>query len=243
MRIYSFNREVTMTRLGEYLLGPNDTVENGIYCGNARELSKGIPDESIDLIFTDPVYQNIDDYRWLAEMAARVLKPDSALLVWYATPLKDLTMDALRLGGLTYRWDLSMFLSGPGGSVLHGIVCKKTDCFWFEKGKSNTVHTVWDVQLGITLPRGKMINRHLWAKDQPVTMRWLDAFCEPNEVVFDPFTGGGTVPAVCKMLGRRWLAFEIDSATAEMARERVRNTQPPLFGPAPEQTAPPLSMG
>jgi hypothetical protein len=56
-----------MERLGPYLLGPNDTDENGIYCGDARELAKAIPDESVDLIFTDPIYDRIDDYRWLRE--------------------------------------------------------------------------------------------------------------------------------------------------------------------------------
>jgi DNA modification methylase len=53
--------------------------------------------------------------------------------------------------------------------------------------------------------------------------------------VFDPFTGGGTVPAVCKMLNRQYLAFEINSKTAELARERVRITQPPLPIEYPEQ--------
>ena len=38
-------------KLGPYLLGPNDTPENGIYTGDARELAKAIPDESVDLIF------------------------------------------------------------------------------------------------------------------------------------------------------------------------------------------------
>ena len=37
------------------------------------------------------------------------------------------------------------------------------------------------------------------------------------------------------MLGRNYLAFEIDPDTAELARERVRITQPPLFVPEPEQ--------
>ena len=34
-------------KLGPYELGPNDTPENGIYCGDARELSRAIPDESV----------------------------------------------------------------------------------------------------------------------------------------------------------------------------------------------------
>ena len=51
----------------------------------------------------------------------------------------------------------------------------------------------------------------------------------------DFFTGGGTVPAVCKMLGRNYIAFEIDADTAALARERVANTQLPLFIPEPQQ--------
>lgn len=54
---------------------------NQIITGDARELAKQIPDESVDMVFTDPVYENIDDYRWLAETAARVLKPGGACLV------------------------------------------------------------------------------------------------------------------------------------------------------------------
>ena len=48
-------------KLGPFELGYNDTNQ-GIYTGDARELCEEIPSESIDLIFTDPVYQNMDDY-------------------------------------------------------------------------------------------------------------------------------------------------------------------------------------
>jgi hypothetical protein len=37
------------------------------------------------------------------------------------------------------------------------------------------------------------------------------------------------------MLDRRYLAFEIDPETADIARQRVRETQPPLFTPEPQQ--------
>jgi hypothetical protein len=69
---------------------------------------------------------------------------------------------------------------------------------------------------------------HRWTKHPGFSSHATKAFSQPNAIVFDPFTGGGTVPAVCKMLQRRYLAFEIDPDTAELARERVRNTQPPL---------------
>jgi DNA modification methylase len=48
--------------LGPYKLGFNSDENVGIYTGDARELSRAIPDESVDLIFTDPVYDRIEDY-------------------------------------------------------------------------------------------------------------------------------------------------------------------------------------
>jgi hypothetical protein len=56
--------------------------------------------------------------------------------------------------------------------------------------------------------------------------RYLKAFSRPGALVWEPFAGGGTIPAVCKMHHRNYIAFEIDPATAVAARERVANTQP-----------------
>ena len=76
-------------------------------------------------------------------------------------------------------------------------------------------------------------NGFKWNKNPEAVITWADAF--EADIMLDFFTGEATVPAVCKMLGRRWLAFEIDPDTAERARERVRMTQPPLFTLEPEQ--------
>ncbi len=60
----------TSQKLGPYPL-------NSIITGDARELAQAIPDESVDLIFTDPPYddESVPLYGWLAETAARILKP------------------------------------------------------------------------------------------------------------------------------------------------------------------------
>jgi DNA modification methylase len=44
---------------------------------------------------------------------------------------------------------------------------------------------------------------------------------EAGDLIVDPFAGGGTVPAACKILGRRWLATEIDKETVAVARKRL----------------------
>ena len=213
--------------LGPYLLGPNPENQ-GVYTGDARELAKAIPDESIDLCFTDPVYQNIDDYRWLAETAERVLKPKGMLLTCCGIGYLPETIEAL--ASLRYRWTLGAFQpNGPSRrGVAHGF-SKWWACLWYDKE-------------GASLPPGHFPDMvvspgyqgwpgvHQWRKNPAPFISWLRAFATPEALIWDPYTGGGTVPAVCKMLGRRWLAFEIEPDVAERARERIRNTQPPLPG-------------
>ena len=43
------------------------------------------------------------------------------------------------------------------------------------------------------------------------------------------------IPLVCKLVGPMYLAFEIEPARSQIARDRVRNTQPPLFVLEPQQ--------
>ncbi len=206
---------------------------NKITTGDARELSKLIPDESIDLIFTDPVYDRIEDYEWLAKEAQRILKPDSACLAWTGTHVLAETILAMKKN-LTYRWILHIFKRAFGGSYLfkgYKIINKQTPCLWFDKGRKLPNTFIWDVE-----PTGHERNKaHKWMKGRKETTSWINSFSNSGDIVFDPFSGSGTIPAVCKMLGRNYIAFEIDSETAELARERVLNTQPPLFVLEPEQ--------
>jgi DNA modification methylase len=218
-------------QLGPYILGPTDDEHQGIYTGDARELAKAIPDESVDLIFTDPVYDRIDDYRWLAETAARVLKPDRACCAYYGIGYLPETVAALS-SELSYRWQGLWYQSnndkqrGGFGFVVY------SPFLWMDKGRTKVRHKTNDV-VNVPIPNGN--HNHEWSKQPGAIDRYVKALTDEDDIAVDFFTGGGTVPAVCKMLGRHWLAFEIDPATADTARERVRNTQPPLFVPQPEQ--------
>lgn len=220
-------------KLGPYELGYNDTPECGIYTGDARELAEQIPDESIDLIFTDPVYDRIDDYRWLAETAARVLKDGGSLLAFCGIGYIPETHDALRVPGLSYRWRL--IIKPVYKLEFHGrLLVSSQECLWYERGDAKMYQSQLDVQLS-TSKGDYAVNGSNWGKSAQDLSRYVAAFAHPGAIVFDPFTGGGTVPAVCKQLGRNYLAFEIEPDVADMARERVRNTQPPLFVLQPEQ--------
>lgn len=221
-----------LSRLGPYSLGPNNMPENGIYTGDSRELARSIPDDSIDLIFCDPIYQRVDDYRWLAETAMRVLKPNSACLVWCSKPLAAQCQIAMEEAGLDYVYTLDYVVQAKSYRLMYyHIFLWTTPCLWMQKGHSVPRFWIPDTFISSQRPKGK----HRWNKNPGVTIKWIDAFCEPGSVVFDPFTGGGVVPASAKMLERNYIAFEICPETAALARERVRNTQPPLPGFTVEQ--------
>jgi DNA modification methylase len=204
---------------------------NQIITGDARVLAERIPDESVDLIFTDPVYQNIDDYRWLAEMAARVLKPDRACLVFCGIEWLGESIAALQAGGLSYQWQLILSMPYRNGGHIKGGFSQYISCLWFRKGCGYPKRQIPDMRLW--RPADGPFE---WAKNPDFVAYYTAAFVGAGDIAFDPFVGLGTMPLVWKMmLGVDSIAFEINPATAERARERVRNTQPPLFVPEPEQ--------
>lgn len=225
--------------LGPYLLGPNDTQTNGIYTGDARELAKAIPDESVDLIFTDLVYDRIDDYRWLAEAAARVLKSGAFLFALSGGYYFEQIFDVMRQY-LQFYWLNAVYMrsvSNIGTIWPKSISVRWKPVLWFSKGSGGKHKFVSD---GISYSVADK-RFHGWGQSEQWCWYWLQELTNDEMFILEPFTGGGTVPAVCKMLGRRYLAFEIDPDTAEIARKRVRETQPPLFVPQNEQIS--LALG
>lgn len=220
-------------RLGPYLLGPNDRPENGIYTGDARELAKLIPDESVDLIFTDPSYirEYMYLYSWLGEEAPRVLTPRGFLLAYVGVYWKPEVLLALS-GRLEYFWDFILLNSGNSPMHWHRkIISRYKSILAYNKGNSKPRCNVLSLWRG----GGKDKRYHTWGQDESSCRYYMDCFCKRGDVVVDFFCGGGTIPAVCKVLGRRYLAFEIDPDMAEIARERVRMTQMPLFRLEPDQ--------
>ncbi len=209
-------------RLGPYLLGPNETPECGIYTGDARLLAEALPDESVDLVLCDPVYWEMSQYEWLAGVGARTLKPGGNCIAQTGHYYLPSVLSAMTGRGLDYVWVIAEHLWGKQAQLFqHRIIVSWKPHVWFAKGRRNGDWVLdW--------MKGGGINKqnHEWG-DSPEHFTQLVARLMPGDgILLDPFTGGGTVPAVCKMLGRRYLAFEIDPAVAERARQRVRDTQP-----------------
>ena len=235
--------------------------KNQIVTGDARELAKRIPDESVDLIFTSPPYNKGVDYGvwddnmdegdfwafqrgWLGE-SFRIASPGSRMYVIVSDEMIEPIKDRARLAGWNYHQMLSW--------------CKPNMAFPYGNRK-------WDWSMmseyGLLFHKGEVpsmrntvtgINTHNWivaasAQSQfnglkkkvfaaqmsyEVAMAWIGR--TPGDVLYEPFAGSGTSLIVAKMLGRNYIAFEIDPDTADLARKRVREAQPALFVSQPEQ--------
>lgn len=217
--------------MSEWNPGIPEEYRNSIVTGDSKLLADRIPDDSVDLVFTDPVYDNIDDYWWLAETAERILKPDSACLMWQGQQWLADTIAALAYGPLRYRWMLGWYASN-NMQMVGRVGRNMVPLLWYEKGHSNPVHAVREVKEA-PIPDGNTPFK--WAKRLEVVSYFMMRFTKPGDVVFDPFSGLASLPAACKAHGRNYVAFEIDPERAEQGRERVRHTQDPLFVHIEEQ--------
>jgi hypothetical protein len=206
---------------------------NTVVVGNARELINNIPDNSIDLILTDPVYDKIDDYAWLALQANRVLKNGASCLAWYATKYLPQVIVAMEASPLRYIWNLSIFYYGSG-IVKPGISIHQTSCFWFAKGAPKVTKLMMD---GILVPAEKgdvdFVNIHGWSKGLTATQYWIVSLTSVGDVVLDPFVGGGTHAAAAKKTGRNFIAFEENSEIAKSTAASVKAVPDFLFKDEP----------
>ncbi len=81
---------------------------------------------------------------------------------------------------------------------------------------------------------------HPTTKPLPLMRELVSLFTDPGDLVLDPFAGSGTTGVACKMLGRRFVGWELDAnyhaiATRRLAGEEAqpRIHQPSLFGGTP----------
>ncbi|HUV93905.1 MAG TPA: DNA methyltransferase [Anaerolineae bacterium] len=216
--------------LGPYALGPGGECE-GIYIGDARELAKAIPDESVDLIFTDPPYMReyLPLYGWLGDAAARILKPDGFLLAYAGIFHKQAIMEFLGRS-LDYFWDFVAYgRNGPGSMVWARKVVSKAKSILTYTKPGQTPRPRCSV-LGVWVGSGQDKRFHVWGQDESTARYYIDCFSHVGDVLVDPFCGGGTAPAMCKVLRRKCLAFEIEPDVGLSARERVRATSMLLPG-------------
>ena len=160
---------------------------------------------------------------WMEE-AYRIMEPSGSMYVvsgW--TNLKDI-LSALDDVGFTtinhliWKYQFGVFTKRKYVTSHYHIlfVVKDGKNYFFDKVE-HYPEDVW------------IIKREYWHGKQKtptklpaeLVKKILSFSSKEGDIVFDPFIGSGTVAVVSKMMGRRFLGFEIVKEYCDFARERV----------------------
>jgi len=194
-------------------------VESGIYHGDFRKLAGQIADESVQLIFTDPPYDedSAELYELAAKEAARILIPGGSFIAYSGHKHLPTVLNGMSKH-LRYWWTFACLHSG-GNQILQklGIRCAWKPLVWFVKGTRGDVQNViYDVTGG----GGREKDTHDWQQPLEEAKAFIEKMTAPTDLVVDFFVGGGTTAIAAKDLGRRFVGFEVDAATCRKAMAR-----------------------
>lgn len=237
-------------------------MRDRVSLGDCREILPRIPDESIDLVLTDPPYNTglrasnttrlthffddalpPDEYRALARTVSaelfRVLRQDRAIYVFMGWRSVGLWVDELSRAGFTLKnlivWDKVV----PGLNFQNYRHCHETLIYGvkgqrFPKNKGTGDDAYKDVwRIRRELRHPSREEfHHETMKPLPLVRRPIEHSSEPGQLVLDPFAGSGSVCVAARMLGRHYIGIERDPAYCRLARERLAHAADSSF-PSP----------
>jgi site-specific DNA-methyltransferase (adenine-specific) len=208
----------------------NDVL-NMVMRGDCCVVMQQFPDNSVDLVLTDPPY--LINYRsrdgrniagdvndaWLVPAFAeahRVLKSGAFCISFYGWSKADRYLAAWREAGFRPVGHLVLIKSYTSGSAF--LQYRHEQAYLLAKGRVDLpLFPISDVLYW------KYTGNQLHPTQKPIRalIRLVRAFSQPNDVVLDPFCGSGSVPLAAKLSGRRYIGIELRQDYCEVAQQRL----------------------
>ena len=200
--------------------------------GDMRKLAYDaelIPDSSIDLIFTDPLYHReyLPLYTNLSEVADRVLKDGGSLVTYIGQYALPEILDYLRQPKtrLRYWHEFCIKLEGPQFARLNNpiVVVRWKHLLWFIKGETpqlpldgNSIHDLIESKRP-----DKSLNRFTQSTVEAEYI--ISKLTIEDMQILDPFLGaGGTTAIAAANLNRRFIGIDISAKAIESVRANLR---------------------
>jgi len=208
-----------------------------LYLANCFDLLPFIEDESIDLILTDPPYDNTRympsltriQKETVAKEFKRVLKRTGNLLLFCGFDDKWTWYEILKEAGLKFRREIIWVYDNPSNyPPPKNIQASHETCLWFSKlskryyFKQGVMLRTW-----VNCPTPSGILRefevlNITPKPVPLLIRLIEFSCPLGGLVLDPFMGTGSTGVACMKTGRRFIGIEIKRKYFDLAVERVK---------------------
>lgn len=208
--------------------GIPDEWRNQIVTGDALELAKRIPDKSIDIVFTSPLFKDED--------------VDGPYWDWYSSWWDEINRvcgkvlcvvhSATKMTELAQRYPPKRWLIW--GKGISQYSWRFNPILVYQMNDEYSVNRrIWSDAFGVqSVTSADKSHKY---EDPLELYRLVIGMFTECKTLLDPFCGSGTALAAAKLLRMDYIGFEIDAAAAEKARERVAHTQPPLFVAQHEQ--------
>ena len=223
-RVERMAREAERDLLRQQEVNDFKTGQIELLQGDFNIKGQKIPDNSVDVIFTDPPYDQASLPLWgqLAKLANRVLKP-SGLLVSYSGSLYIPKIHQMLGEYLTYLWIAAIYHSGAKKKIYPVGMNQawKPILIYYKHPKNIYWPTITDMVSG-----GESKANHPWEQSVVEASHYIKAFCPRDGVLLDPMMGSGTslVAGLQSGLGLRCIGIELDKATYADAEQRVKDT-------------------
>lgn len=190
-----------------------------LFVADIRDGLKEITDESVDVIITDPPYprEYIPLYGDLSLLASRVLKPGGSLIVMIGQSYMPEVIELLGRH-MSYYWIMPYLTPGGGSPLLYQ---KRVNTFWkpvlwYVKGEYKGDY------IGDILKSPESDKRfHEWGQSLGGMQDIVSRLSNPNDVILDPFLGGGTTGAAAVSMGRKFIGTDIKPENVEISKKRI----------------------
>jgi len=216
---------------------PPDMLDT-IITGDCLEVMKRLPDGCVDAVITDPPFgagrgfanDSIDAFPGLClrfAEACDILGPPNILV---EVGKGDSSMRSALDLVYDFRWSIVLNYTN---SMRQGAVGYH-NCglmLWYARGGKCCNRYMDRIDSPMENTLGKF--RHPSPKSLRHYGQVVEMFSHTGDVILDPFAGSGTTCVAAKRLGRHYIGIEIDPGYAQTARNRLRDTEKPLFQEKP----------
>ena len=201
-----------------------------LYTGDIREVMKTIPDNSIDLLLSDPPYlpkdcENFELWSVLAREAERVLKPGGFLIAYAWTHYLPEYIKRLE-EHLTYYWTIALSFKNKRMQLFpRKVITVWKPILIYQKTKDGKVSKPHRFFIDMIESRGKENtekNYHHWQQETEELTGMINCFSKENDVIFDPFMGSGTTIIQSLKMNRRAIGIDIDPKCMATVKYRLK---------------------
>jgi site-specific DNA-methyltransferase (adenine-specific) len=215
-----------------------EEIINKVHNSDCLEFLKEIPDNSVDLVLTDPPYgmgyqsghrtnkhdciEGDKDLSWFPcfiKETYRVLKDNSHCYLFCNDYCISLFRNESEKVGFNAKRTLVWVKNNHTSGDLYGDYANKTEFIVF-------------LQKGRRLLNGKRESNVLYydrdntdihptKKPESIMSYLISKSTNENDIVCDPYLGGGTTVMACKALNRRYIGIEISSKYCDIVNRIV----------------------